>query len=370
MKELMEGFKRYLKEAEEAPAAKDTGGVDPRKAFNDAQYEKYVTWLGSNASDPKVQKFLNYGLDKYDGDGNDDAFAIKKVAIPVVKLKPTQNEIGVEGSLIWPLKKNPAQFVEYAGATGAVMPPSAEGKEPIVTFNGQWVIDGHHRWSTLYACNAKASIVCFNITANFKLGPLGALKAVQTAIAKEIGKVPQESASGANLLEAGEADVKGWIKQNLNPQVISLVKEDSAVNAKVFGGAAEEQAVTEAVADYIPGTSANKMKKAMASGEFSEESNKATALIANYVWGNVSVMQKSAQPPAGAPDRDFMPQTGHAPGWKDALTKGAIDFAPPYAKRTRDKGARVAENKKALKSRLVQVITEELKKTKSTKEEK
>jgi len=368
VKELLEGYKRYLKEAEEAPVAKDTSGVDPRKAFNDAQYEKYVTWLGSNASDPKVQKFLSHGLNKYDGDGNDDAFAIKKVAIPVVKLKPTQNEIGVEGSLIWPLKKNPDQFVEYAGATGPVMPPSGPNqKEPIVIFNGQWVIDGHHRWSTLYACNAKASIVCFNITANFKLGPLGALKAVQTAIAKEIGKVPQESASGANLLEAGEADVKGWINKNLNPQVIPLIKKDPAVSAKVFG--TKEPTVTEGIADMIPGTSANKMKKAIASGEGFEGSPDVVA-VANYVWGNVSVMQKSAQPPAGAPDRDFMPQTGHAPGWKDALTKGAIDFAPPYAKRTRDKGARVAENKKALKSRLVQVITEELKKTKSTKEEK
>ena len=357
MKKLMEGFKVNMEkimeqEAEAEAAPEDTGGVDPREAFRTAQYEKYVTWLGKNAKDLKVQKFLNYGLSKYDGDQGDDAFAIKKVAIPVVKLRPTQNEVGIEGSLKWPLKKNIAQFIEYAGATEPVMPPSADGKEPIVTFDGQWVIDGHHRWSTLYACNAKASIVCYNITANFELGPLGALKAVQTAIAKDIGKVPVESASGANLLKAGEEVVKGWIKQNADPKLIPLIKKNPAVNAKVFG--TEEQTVAEGLADYIPGTSANKMKKAMDSGEFSEESNEAIAQIANYIWGNVSVMQKSAKPAEGAPKRGFMPQTGNAPNWEKELTSGEIDFAQPYSK--------VAESKKITISQLKRIIKEELKK--------
>jgi len=95
VKELFEGFRQYLKEVE-APAEaapEDAGEVDPREAFRTAQYEKYVQWLGANAKDPKVQKFLNYGLSKYDGDQSDDAFAIKPMPIAVVRLKPTQNEV-------------------------------------------------------------------------------------------------------------------------------------------------------------------------------------------------------------------------------------------------------------------------------------
>jgi len=354
-------LKELQREEDEAAAVES-----PIGHFKSDQYEKYVSWLGNNAKDPKVATFLNYGLSKYDGSEDDDAFSIKTVAIPVVKLKPTQNEIGIEGSLKWPIKKNPKQFIQYAGATKPVTPPSGPGKtDPIVTFDGQWVIDGHHRWSTLYACNAGASIVCNNITANFKLGPIGMLKTVQAAIAREVGGIPQESASGANLLTAGEEEVKGWIDANMNPKLPAMVGASPEVSAKVFGvKTKKEQPVTEAEDSTLAWSSETAAQSEAGEGVGSDVVGRTA--IANYVWKNVRVIQQNAKPPKGAPARDFMPQTGNAPNWVNTLTQGAIDLAPPYAK---TKGA-VSENKKITRSALKKIIREELTKAEKKRKKK
>jgi len=133
---------------------------------------------------------------------------------------------------------------------------------------------------------------------------------------------------GQNLLTAGEDVVRGWINKNLNPQVIALIQKSPAVKAKVLG---QEQAVTEALTDYIPGTAGNKMKKAIAKGEGFAGDPTVVALT-NYIWLNVSVLQQNAKPAKGAPKRSFMPQTDDSPSWDATLKSGDIDFFPPYAK--------------------------------------
>jgi hypothetical protein len=278
MKLLMESWRKFTNEqddnTEQAPAAPLFPGV--------GNYEQYIDWLGSNVQDPKTQAFLKAGEEQYDGNSGDDVFQIKKVAIPVVKLKPTQNEIGVEGSLKWPIKKIPKQFVQYAGAEEPITPPSKEGTEPIVTFNGSWVIDGHHRWSTLYACNANAKIVCYNIT-NPNLKPVEMLKAVQAAIAKEAGKVPREPASGVNLLKSDEATIKGWIVKNAHPQLMELINASPNVKAKVMNA---QQDLKEAPV-WSSEPEGEQEPEGASLGD--------VRLVANYVWKNVSVIQKKCQ---------------------------------------------------------------------------
>ena len=39
---------------------------------------------------------------------------------------------------------------------------------PIVTFNNNYIIDGHHRWASLYSIDPEASIDTYNITLNIK----------------------------------------------------------------------------------------------------------------------------------------------------------------------------------------------------------
>ena len=63
-------------------------------------YDQFVAQLGDLAKDPKVQAFIKAG--KADGDQSDDQLVATKAQIPVVNLRPTQNEIDVNGSLKWP----------------------------------------------------------------------------------------------------------------------------------------------------------------------------------------------------------------------------------------------------------------------------
>ena len=63
--------------------------------------------------------------------------------IPVVELKPTQNEVDIDKSLAWPMIRAPDNFISYANGNNQAFVVG----EPIVTYNGMYVIDGHHRWS-------------------------------------------------------------------------------------------------------------------------------------------------------------------------------------------------------------------------------
>ena len=253
------------------------------------QYEKFVTGLDDVVGDDKVKAVLMSGLK--DGDIDDDKIAIKSVSIGVSNLRPTQNEIDVQKSLSWPLTKDPKGLNDFLEGNDIVI------MAPIITLNGQWIIDGHHRWSQVYAFNANATMKCANLVFP-GLNPLTGLKAVQTAIAAIKGDVPQNAVSGTNLLNAGEDQV---IKD-----CIQLMKKSSngILAAKIL-------------------KKFNKVKTL----NFEE--------CARYIWRQVEVMQKKSQPAQGAPERGYMPQTDQVPGEFDAISKllkrGVINWNAPIA---------------------------------------
>ena len=87
-----------------------------------------------------------------DGKPTDEVVSLKDASIPVQDLKPTQNEIALDKSLSFPLT-NPKSTADcLKGGTVAIA-----GKR-IITAKGQYIVDGHHRWSQLYAMNKDASI--------------------------------------------------------------------------------------------------------------------------------------------------------------------------------------------------------------------
>lgn len=253
------------------------------------QYEKFVTGLDDVVGDEKVKAVLMSGLK--DGDIDDDKIEIREISVGVSDLRPTQNEIDVQKSLSWPLKKDAKGLRDYLEGNDVVI------MAPIITLNGQWVIDGHHRWSQVYAFNANATMKCANLVFP-GLNPLTGLKAVQTAIAAIKGDIPQNPVSGTNLLKAGEDQI-------IN-DCIQLMKSGSQ------------------------GILAAKILKKF---------NKVTSLnfeeCARYIWKQVEVMQKESQPAQGAPARGFMPQTDQVPGEFDAISKllkkGIINWNEPIA---------------------------------------
>ena len=224
-------------------------------------YSGFVSALGKFATDPKFRQFIK--------DTDENKSEINLVSILVTKLIPTQNEIDVDKSLAFPLTK--PQAAAYALKGGSVKVAS-----PIIVFNGKYIIDGHHRWSQLYAVNKDAKIVAYNVTNPDIKNPLDALKATQIAIlGAGATKIPKATVEGKNLLRMDEATLKDY--------VVKTVTDPAVV--EVF----------------------NKMRQTD-----SKES------IANYIWSNVESMQQTSQPVSGAPGRGIMPQADAVPG---GLTK-------------------------------------------------
>lgn len=248
---------------------------------NVSNYEEFVAKLGDLAQDPKVQAFLKSG--RADGDQADDKFTASAKAIPVKNLRPTQNEIDVDGSLKWPLTKPDA-------LRNCLQKGPITIKAPVVTYNGEFIIDGHHRWSQLYAMNKEGQINCIDLTGP-KMNPIDVLKTVQMAIAADLGKVPKAEVKGNNLLKLSGDDIAKYVIENTTPECV-----------KVF----------------------NALRSATL-GKLNVKS-----IAGKLVVPNVMEMQKTSQPAPGAPKRDVMPQTDDATNAMQYLAKGVVNFNDPY----------------------------------------
>ncbi len=252
------------------------------------KYEAFVTTMSDDAGDEKVKAALKAGLN--DGDIDDDKIAIKEVSIPVKKLRPTQNEIDIQKSLNYPLEIDSKLLKDYLVGKNVVI------MAPIITLNEKWVIDGHHRWSQVYAFNANATMKCANMSFP-GMDPIHGLKAVQTAIASVMGEIPQKHVGGTNLLKAPEDKVKKDIVQMIS------------------SGAVGQKALKE-------------LKK------FNKIKTLDANVAADYIWQQIEVMQTNAKPATGAPKRGFMPQTdepsGKFPKLAQLLKKGVVNWNDPF----------------------------------------
>jgi len=304
--------------------------ADDLQAIVDTPYEDFVAKLGSNISDPKIQAILMKG--KEDGQPTDEVINLSDIDIPVQKLQPTQNEIALDKSLIYPLTDVKSAEVCLKGGAVAIA-----GKR-IITANGIYIVDGHHRWSQLYAMNKDASIAATNMTSAIIKQPLDFLKVTQAAIAADLKKVPTASAKGSiNLITISEDQLKTFVKKTITKDVMKVFVKYGKVKVK-----------SNKDADNL--------------------SNSNLEQAANYIWSNVQSMQSTSKPVSGAPKRDSMPQTDDATKWQDIASSGDLNFTPPFKSKTT---APVAEsthntinsklNESKLRSVIAKLIKEELK---------
>jgi len=223
------------------------------------KYPQFVTTLGKFAADPKFRQFVkNTDTTKSD---------VRLTTIPVSLLKPTQNEIDVDKSLKFILQDPNASQTIAAGLSGKAVKVGA----PIIVFNKKFIIDGHHRWSQLYATNKDATILAYNFTNPEIDNPLDALKLTQVAvIAAGASKLPYAVVEGRNLLKMDKPSLAEYIINTISDTAMSSFQKLARLQTK------------QEVADYI--------------------------------WTNVKSMQIKAQPVLGAPNRGAMPQADMVPG--------------------------------------------------------
>lgn len=250
---------------------------DLSKAFATDSVPTYVSLLQKYQSDPKVMAVLKAGLT--DGKPEDEKFSVGSATLAVKDLKPTQNEIGAQESL-----KNICTD-EY-GSLKSFLQGNANVGGPIITYNGEYVLDGHHRWSQVYAANPEAKMSAINVTG--KLAAKDILKAVHAAIAVDAGQTKTIAANlkAGNLLTYGDEDVKKMVEANLT----------------------------------------DKARKVWTDFKYDSDDK-----ILKRIQDNVKVMLSKSKPESWAPKRDSMPQpdASGAKDWGVAMKKGEVNLINP-----------------------------------------
>lgn len=188
------------------------------------KYEDYVQILNKMLEDPKAKALLEDG---FGGELGDTKLKFKEKIIPVRNLRPTQSEIDVNKSVDFPLL-HPEMNIDNYYSKGCII-----NKIPIITFRGNYVIDGHHRWSQVYAFNPDATMTCYDYDGN--ISPISMLKATQGAIAAVMaddsnnnnGQIPQEKVNGQNLFDTkwDKDAIYKYIIDHARPEVLTYMQK-------------------------------------------------------------------------------------------------------------------------------------------------
>lgn len=177
-------------------------------------YERFVGDLSEAMEDPKLKSLFALKTMR-----KDFAFTLTPRILTVDDLVPTQNEIDLEKTLNFLLsdENKIKSFMEG---------DEVEIHGPLLTFNSEYILDGHHRWSQVFAANPKATMTCLNLTFP-GLTAIEALKALQTAIAATTkGELPSKGVEGNNLLNCSRDLIEGFIELNLTQGVVENSGKD------------------------------------------------------------------------------------------------------------------------------------------------
>jgi len=250
--------------------------------LNEPRYEVFVKRLGEAAQDPKLRGVLIGGL--LDGELLDDLVQHDDVARMSQNLKPIQHEIDLEKSLEW-VGKHPENVPLML--RGGTLGPEHFGGVPIVVSYGQYIIDGHHRWSQVYMINPEARLDCINLHVE---DPKAALRKSQVAIAALTGEVPVARVEpGKNIYTMRPEEIRRTIPRYLNP------------------------AFYQAFYDTYP------------------DSFQSEADVQAYIFQNIMRMRRESRPRFDI-GRELMPQYGTVGARRgvEALEAGEVNIKPPY----------------------------------------
>lgn len=180
-------------------------------------YPEFVPLLGALTMDSDFMASL-----EGDGDGEDKLIVTTK-SIRCGDLLPMQNEIGARESLDLPLSSNlPRDNIIKICSTKECGPSVYDFKGRfIITSGGKYIVDGHHRWSSLFALNPDCIIQVKDI-GQYKKG-VDALKISQIIIAvllKAKGKLKSKKAKGLNILNASREELQQHIEKIITDDFI------------------------------------------------------------------------------------------------------------------------------------------------------
>lgn len=180
-------------------------------------YPDFVEALAELTMDSKF-------MDSLEGDGDgEDKLIVTTRTVKCRDLIPLQNEIGAKESLDFPLKnKIPRKnIIKMCGTSECSSNVYDSLGRSIITSGGKYIVDGHHRWSSIFVLNPDCLIQVKDI-GQYKKG-VDALKLSQMIIAvlsKSKGGVASKKASGINIIDASEQDLKNYIESVIDDEFV------------------------------------------------------------------------------------------------------------------------------------------------------
>jgi len=321
MKLIMEGWRKFLTEAEESPLSPEeddseiASGVS--QAYNSGPAAVRAFLDSPEGKDPKVRQFLHRSEAEYDGSATDDNISISRnPGVSLQQLVPTQKYIDLMQSVSFPLGS--VNTLKKAIQSG-------KGHGPI-SVSGEYVLDGHHRWSGQFAVTPDGTISATNI--ELPGGAQQKLAALQLAIGAVDPNTsdPHPSKGGGaatNILGSGQSEIYQKIMANVNEQTDPNAPGPLLNDAMISEIVQSQDPVILQWAGLEPGEA--------------QESQQVLEAIANKVAGNLAALPAYAE---GAPDRPDMPQLDHpsiggSKGYqkvKSRLATGDLNVAPPFDK--------------------------------------
>lgn len=191
------------------------------KYLKNKKYPDYIETLEEMISDPKLKVLVD---EAFGGELGNIQLKFSEQNLSVKRLLPTQNEIGLESSLKHGLTK-PENIKKFFSKEPIIT------KFPLVTFNSNYVIDGHHRWSEVLIFNPNAKMVCVDYSGD--MSPIQMLKATQGAIAASLGDIPTSKRKGKDLYDCTENEIREYIEETIIDEVVDeLIVQVFDINSK------------------------------------------------------------------------------------------------------------------------------------------
>lgn len=248
---------------------------------------------------------------------------------------PNQSEVDMEKSLKNPLSLDDTRFGDpYVQLTtylagGQI---TTGGGMILTADNGTYVLDGHHRWSTLFCINPNTNIQALDM--GYVPNPKEGLAQTQVSVVNRDGKINIATVGGENLFTVSQAvfdtTVRGYINNN-NNNTRTINFTDTAGNPTGTIVTTNKTALLVAFYNFlhpVKNTYAAQLPLYNETPEFYAQAEDETV---NYIWGNVLLMRKYNTPPTGSVSRIFMPQpegNGYPP-YLAPLQSGQVTFTFP-----------------------------------------
>lgn len=318
-----------LKEQEEkSPEAEVESPPDLEDAYN-AGPEGVRSFMNSQGNkDPQIEKILVNASEEDDGSASDDKIEIGSATpVAVSALGPTQQFIDLMQSVSFPLGS--ADVLESSITSKTSGAPGA------ISISGNAVLDGHHRWSGVFAITPDGKINAKNF--GFPGDVEKKLASAQLAVAavNDSGTHPSKGGGAAtDIIGKGKDAIVAMIDANKGQQT-----DEKAP------GALLNDAMIQSIADgnhpaiqSWAGLDGGEEFVSLADSESGFANDPIRKAIAEKVGDNLS---KLPTPLAGAPEsREDMPQLDHELiGGKTGLAKiekglpaGEFNVVPPFTK--------------------------------------